>query len=444
MYFRSCALLACLALGLPAASAAPFGIYDSRSQGMGGTGVVSADTAVAGFYNPALVASGESTTRYSILLPTAVARVSDQGEAIAEIDDIQDTFDRLERVSDAIDTDSVEQAVEEFADGVLASGWPIDRGALVVGAVEVLDTLLNTSTAIDTDAALAALDDLQRQLVELNHDLVELDAFVGLALARSNPKLGLSLFAGAQALANAQAFYDERDQRILRAIRKSVSLGLPPPVPPEELLRSTVNYRGAVIREIGLSVARRFDHWSGLTLGISPKAQQIQTFDYVQTVAEADIDFDQGRKVYEDVNLDIGAIKELGEHWRVGLVAKNLIAHDYKTVLGNRLHIKPQVRLGLMYQTTEFEVALDLDMVKNDPLGTLDRSTQFVSVGGELSMWDWLKLRAGYRHNMQNNASSGDVLTAGLGLRLWKFGLDASVMGGSGEYGAGLQLSFGL
>src|SRR5690606_41160112 len=99
--------------------------------------------------------------------------------------------------------------------------------------------------------------------------------------------------------------------------------------------------------------------------------------------------------------------------------------------------IKPQPRLGVAHQTSWSTVALDLDLVENDPIG-YGEGSQYAAFGVELNAFDILQLRGGYRANLVN--SERNIASVGVGLWLLGLHVDLAVAGNENELGASAQL----
>ncbi|MDY6942967.1 MAG: conjugal transfer protein TraF [Pseudomonadota bacterium] len=388
-----------LCLFTSVASALPFSSYDPRSQAMGGSGVAAGNASNAAFFNPALLAAARSEEDFALALPIIGVRVSDKDKFRDDLDELQDVLDRLEAV------DSVDDAPQTFDD----------------------------------------INELERLLRKADGDRVEAEALVGFTVGVPSKRWGISVFADARGLVGAQVNVAERDLRFLDVpVFSTIVYELAED--PEQLLDSEVQYTGAVIGEAGIAFARNFDiPWIGdLAVGITPKYTRIATFDYVQTVAEAELDVDEGRRDYDDFNVDLGIAKALTDRLKIGLVGKNLISDSYETVRGNTIRIEPQARLGLAWDTGTVTLTGDVDVIENDPLGPLDSKTQYASVGAELNLLNTLKLRAGYRANLADSDYNEELFTAGFGFQVLGLHLDFAGMVGNDEYAVGLQTGFRL
>ena len=71
-------------------------VPDGRGNGMGNTGVTTADYVLAPFYNPALVAVYRDSDTFGILLPGIGARIRDTDKTLETVDDLQDAIKQFE------------------------------------------------------------------------------------------------------------------------------------------------------------------------------------------------------------------------------------------------------------------------------------------------------------------------------------------------------------
>lgn len=194
-------------------------------------------------------------------------------------------------------------------------------------------------------------------------------------------------------------------------------------------VQSQIHLRGVVVSEAGLSISHGFvsdaHSWA---IGVTPKLMQLQVFDAL-------LDANNGNSTsqmtgndylakYNTFNFDLGVAKSYNNGWRTGLVVKNVLpqSFDFKraptpgatpVATGDTLNINPQVRTGVSHSTSWSTVALDVDLLKNNPAG-LETQSQFVSLGGELSAWGWMQLRAGYRYDLAN--ADQKLISLGFGL----------------------------
>lgn len=416
------------------ATATPFPSYDPVSMAMGGTGVALARPSTGTLHNPAALAAMPEERRWSAGLAVG-ARLFDPDDLFDEIDDFQDD-DLVDIVDNTI----------EITEGLG------DRDDIA----DALDDLLD---------ALADMDDGLRRVSDRP---VQAEVGANLAVNRADRDLGIGVSYGAWAAVSATAEYKDGDlldqlaDEIERCIDRIdagddctaadgfdlINVEFSPDTAeivfdPDSDLESEARIRAILVRELGITFAREFafnDH--PVAIGITPKSQSIETFDYVASIDDADEDdFDDSdfRRTHSDFNVDIGAITPLGDSWTVGLTVRNAIARTYKTKLGNEIDLDPQVRAGVATDRGWARLALDADLTKNESVGFVDDS-QFVGAGIELDAAGWAQLRAGYRVDLEN--SDRNIVSTGVGLSPFdRFRIDLGVARSSNEIGAGLQLA---
>lgn len=411
-----------LAVGLPLlavmagnAGAVSFGTFDPRSMAMGGAGVAAGTSANAGFFNPALLAAGRKGEDFSLEFPIVGMRVADRDDMLSSLDDFQ-SANHIDNFSSAVDQWNAATTPGELS---VAKDAVVTTGRALVGG---FGTLSNKALQGEFNA--------------------------GAVIGVPSQRFGASLIVSSRALGGALLDVTQSDvdnvNEVIDALESNNVSGVVDSngklIDPTQNLTSSVQGRGLVMSEAGIALAHEFSvAGAPIALGITPKVVQVNTFDYKADIDTADITVDQGEKKYTDFNFDIGALHRYSNGWSTGLVVKNVIPHEYTTLLANKVKVDPQMRLGLAYEWKAVTFATDLDLMENDPAG-FDGPTQYLALGVELNAWDFAQLRLGYRHNI----SDTDTSTAALGLGVSPFGvhLDVAVMGNGDEVGAGAQLGF--
>lgn len=408
MHLRTAVLTAtALSLGVAAggAFAVPFSSPDPRSFAMGGAGVAAGTSANAVFLNPALLAVKRDGDRFSIELPIVRGRVLEQNNFIDAIDDF-DEFDPFQQFEDAIESGN--------------------RAAI----------------ASSGEALIANLDAISDKVLQ---------AEIGGALVIGVPsnRLGVSLFANAQVVGGVIGTFSEGDRQAIQGVVDLANdIGAPIPDPIESFT-SSIDARAALMTEIGVSLAREFDWFGGISLGITPKYVKVTTYDYSfvgDELDDVDIDLDSGERSDTGLNIDVGAAKDFGNGLIVGASIKNLIPQDYETVQGNKFKLEPMARVGLAYKPPTLQwitLAVDLDLTENEPAG-LDSKTQFLGFGVEFDAFRTAQLRLGYRHNLSSLPSDLDsgMYTAGFGFSPFGAHIDLAIAGNDDDIGAAMQLGF--
>lgn len=403
------------------AAALPFQSIDPRSLAMGGTGTASGTSANAGFMNPALLAIAREDEDFSLEFPIVSGRFMDKDELVDEIDNYQDN--NLESNL----TDAINAFKNNQTDG--------------------------NAAAVATEA-----DALWKQLNNLSNKSVQGEFSAGFVVGIPSKKLGASLSANARVVGGGLLAVTDADNTLVNGIvtagqdtsgpGQAANLAANPAIQDQlnntqdvvNKLTSNLQARGAVVSEVSLALAREFTiAGQTLSLGVTPKYQQVTTFDYVQGVNSADFNADEGKKEYSDFNLDLGAAKDYGNGWKVGMVVKNLIANEYATALGSTLKIAPQARLGVAHSTKWTTVSMDVDLNESEAFG-FDSRTQYLGLGAELNIFETVQLRLGYRHNMSDSDTS--MPTVGLGFSPFGVHVDVAAAATDGELAAAMQLGF--
>lgn len=397
------------------AEAVSFGTFDPRSMAMGGTGVAAGTSGNAGFFNPALLAAGRDGEDFSLEFPVIGARVADPDDMVSSLDDFQS----------AHYVDNFSQAVDQWN---AATNGP------------------------ELQAAKAAVVSTGRQLVTglgtISNKALQGEVNVGAVVGIPSKSLGASVQLSSRAVGGGLLDVTQQDVTAINAVidgldnndTTGIVDGNGKLIDPTKNMTSSIQGRGLVISEAGVSLAHEFSVAGfPLALGVTPKLMQVTTFDYRVDVDTGDLSLDQGKKTYTDFNADLGALHRYSNGWSTGLVVKNVIPQTYKTSLGNSIKLDPQARLGLAYEHSWITVASDIDLLENDAAG-FDGPSQYVSLGAEINAWHTVQFRLGYRHNLSDSDTS--VATVGFGLSPFGVHVDIAAMGNSNEVGAGLQLGF--
>ena len=383
------------------ALAVPFSAFDPRSFGMGGTGVASGTSANAVFYNPALLAAATQDDDFSFELLVG-ARAADPDNFIDAVDNI-DSNNSIQAFSDAI-------AV--YNPGVPATWAPVKTAA----------------------------DQLVLDMADLSNKVVQLEGDGGIVVGVPSTSLGISVYANAWVVGGSYADITPADLAVITATGNAAAVG-GIISDPTGSLTSSINGRFAEIREAGVALATTF---GGIAVGVTPKYVRVTTYDYTfvgNEIDNANVDQSTGEHIDNNFNVDIGVAKNYGNGWKTGLAVKNVISHEYTTVLGNTVTIDPMARVGVMHENSWSTIALDVDLTENDP-GGFDTKTQFASLGIEFDAFNFAQIRLGVRHNMSDSPYNADTLTAGVGLSPFGIHIDLSAAGNQDDVGAALQFGF--
>jgi len=431
MTVRRMLALAAAVAATGTATAAPYAPFDVRAAGMGGTGVASAKAASAALFNPAMLSAQREGDAFQIVLGV--------GATLADEDEMQDQFDELETTMDALN----------------ASIDLIDTSAIAIGSSNA-----ELANAANITAQLSS------QLNALDNDQANVLPGAGFGFGVPGPKLGVGVFIGgnAQLAVSTQIAGNDTNRldRYVALLGDGVLTNGEVTTNPDLFVdttagsnevefvtdingefdsQSTARALGVAIAEAGIAFSHRFELANGgqLSAGVTPKAVEILTYDYVADADnfEAD-DLELTERTDSAFDMDIGVVYKTAadSDWQYALVAKNLVGGDYRTAAGANIEIATQVRAGVARTTKRTTLAFDLDLTENSGT-TRDDVTQFLGFGAEYDL-KYLQLRAGYRANLASS-DIADVATVGLGLGP----IDISAQAADGTVGAFLQLGFG-
>lgn len=314
-------------------------VADSRGNGMGNTGVASADYLVAPFYNPALTAMYREGDNLGLLIPAIGMTVKDSDDTLQEIDDLQATINQFETSPNQSNIEQLNTHLDN-----LEGNKPLTVTAATGVAIAIPNSVVAVSffgrgyveIIAETDVASYASDSAEDTKTRYQNSNVNMAAF-------GYGEYGIS-FAKNLSLAGQQ-----------------------------------------------------------FSFGISPKYQELRTYSDIVNIDDFDIDdYDQSEINKKAFNLDIGAVW-YQDQWRVALAVKDLFKQDIETAsLNYRYELTPQATMGLAYTSRFFTAALDADLTTQTRYTDVDDDTQFIRFGIEGNAWDWLQLRAGYQVDMEN------------------------------------------
>ena len=397
-----------------------FGTYDARTLAMGGASVASASNDNAQFYNAALLAFNdeiEERTRDSrILFPLLVPQLSNSA------------FDAEEIVSDDL-------------------GQDLSR---VVDAFNAAPGATTAQAVVDASAT------LDRAVSDIAGEDLFGDVYVGLAISEPGRYQGAGFFFGARLVAGGTTAVSDADLATLDAYQEGLlfiasggTQGAARPelfdangalIDPIDDIDSSAQATGVAITEIGVAMSRQMQLFGGpVAAGVSFKMMEIDTFEDVERVVEDRIDIDRNEESEVNVNIDLGLAKDFGERWRLGFAVKDAIPYSYETSLGTTVRLRPRPRIGASYRAGGLQLALDADLIGNEPLGS-EPETQEAAFGAEWSVSDAFKIRAGYRADLRGERDS--LSSIGVGTVWKRLAVDVAYAEGGELRAAALQ--FGL
>jgi hypothetical protein len=384
------------AIALASCSSASFGldygIYDARAMAMGGTTVANASAQHAQFYNPALLAlydGDEEETDYGrFYFPMITVQMSDS---------VIDT-------ADAIDDDD---------------------GAAVSDAVEVFNadpSEANAAVVRDTST------DLRNTIVDVGNQDLFVDLTTGLSVSEPSDRAGGAFYVGVRVLAGGSSQVTDSDIALMDDYIEAMDFvatagasGVAHPelfdedgnlINPSDQIESSADVNTLVIGEWGLSMSKEF--WLGnqaIALGVTPKIMRVDIFSDTVTYGDTELDYSEDKRSHLSMNLDLGMVVPIGEHFRVALATKDLIPEEFEDANGDVIELKSRSRLGLAFVSKYVDFGIDYDLQKNDTLAN-ELPLQEVTAGLEFKPLKMLDLRFGYRQDLEGLRE--DILSAGV------------------------------
>ncbi|KJY83942.1 conjugal transfer protein TraF [Vibrio galatheae] len=330
-------------------------VPDGRGNGMGNTGVTSADYVLAPFYNPALTAVHRDEDDFGLLIPGIGARVRDKDETLDTLDSLQDTIKSFENSG---------------------SSDPAQAAQLNSYLTQLSD---DRPLAVTAGAAIA---------VAFPIDVVSANVFSrGYAEIVASPEIAAD---GGDAPAAVQTRYES----------------------------SAVDMIAFGYSEFGIAFAKRMlIGGQDVSIGVSPKYQQLKTYKQNLSVEDFDLsDYDQSETKKNTFNIDLGAVWFV-DNYRIGLAVKDLFSKEIDTlnISGvSTYKLNTQVTASGAYTMEYFTATIDWDLTKQKRFIGLNDNTQFLRVGVEGNLYGWVQLRGGYETDIEDTLD--DSFTLGLGI----------------------------
>jgi hypothetical protein len=383
-----------------------------ESIGMGGAGVANARGSMAGYYNPALLASS----------PNLIEVTVGAGAGVRE-------FNLAESIDNLSDLDLSGAVQRIAANAPLGPNTPQDRA--------------NIQTA-------------QGILTQMGGQRNTLGLMPSATVSAQVRNIGIGAFmtsdAGAQGIVdgartslivdagggNYFAYDPTTDTYLLSNLVAYNATSL------EYALNNKTTYLkldGLATMEVPLSYARRIPFPVGtLAIGASVKAMRGITYR-----ADINIDTESGQiednldnndKTTDAIGFDLGALytPPLARNLRVGIVGKNLNNPKFETVTGTDIEASAMWRAGVaMDLSKKVNFAADLDLTKNDRFDGTE--SQFLGGGINYHPNGSFTFRLGAMKNL-SSSDDGVIGTLGIGVGFKALQLDLAAQAASknGEY----------
>lgn len=324
-------------------------VFNAKSLSMGGVGVAGADPRTGALLNPALVDFDKSGRNYSINTNIGILG-SDEDELVENAEDLEEELDDIDNsIPSNSEVDDIVDLLEDM-DGAEAE---FNFGTYVQFSIAMphfsIAPFVNVSvdTFVTTDIASA--------------DIAALNAAAG------------------------NSVFDS------------------------DTLDSEINVLGGSITELGVTVAKTFNlpGATSISLGLTPKYQGIEIYDYNAKVNDYDDDdFDDRDNESSDshFNVDAGLHIAIADSFVIGAVVKNLNEEEFETERDQEIDMEMRATAGAAYKLGRsfVEVDVDLDSAKEF---LSQQETQMLRVGAQLGMMQWADIRFGYRHDLEDNAN---------------------------------------
>lgn len=399
-----------IALLAAAGTASAGDYYNGRLSGMSGAGYATGGYADGVIYNPSLGANFKEGDRFALVL-NAGALGEDEDDLLDGLEDLADYLEELEQMT-----------ASSFMGDI-----QYDPNNPDINDIEQQAQQLQQAEA----------EEAKRRLDGVANKTAHVGAGASLVLSIPNNWLAVSLVSTARVEAAVASVVDEDDYAII-----DDAIGQTDFDPAQ--LQSYGIAKGALVGEVGLAMAKSLDTGedSRLLLGVTPKYVHVTSFIYQTDVDSFDSDdFDADEYTVEttDTNIDVGATYISG-NMHYALTVSNVLSREYATVNPletMEIKARPTTAIGYSSNWLTAEAAVDL---RSSPSFATDRETQFARVGVELNGWNWLQLRAGIQHDMEDSVE--DTYSVGLGFSPFNV-VNIDVTGFKGEgnaIGGALQL----
>lgn len=206
---------------------------------------------------------------------------------------------------------------------------------------------------------------------------------------------------------------------------------------------TSVDFSGAEVHEIAVTFATALGEESQWKLGASVKTVQFETIEFSQPLGEVELtehESSTSRVRQRHYTMDLGLTYNVNHRVALGLVGRNVIPFTLDTVSGRKIAQRPIFRAGLGYQGDRLNLALDIDLTRNEPLG-FDPDKRYLALGVEYFVWQGSAVRFGYRYNEVDQTGLYSI-GFGVGFRQGHVDIGAARSDMDNEWSLGLQLGF--
>jgi len=352
--------------------------FDARNDAMGGAGVASSDFVTAAFVNPALLGQGNADY-IGVILPAIP--YSDNGHT------------RYAPTSIGVQT--------ETSDAFLGA----------------LDNVKTAQDAYDNNRSPLTAAAYANALSQFDGQRMDVNVGTSFAIALPSSALSVAFFGNSYMTSVATAKVSQSD--IDLANNQTL-----------DDLDSKVNLAGVSVSDLGLALSMNWDaNIAKVSIGVSPKYQRIDTYSYDISInsdglQEFEDAFLDGLDKQSHFNLDAGIAFDFYDTFRVAVSGRNMLKKNlevettaYKGI-GQAdekmvFTLAPLVTAGFALHHDFATLTAEMDL--NDAIGFESNSESRYARGGvEANLFDFLQLRAGIRHDL--NDVRDDLYTFGFGI----------------------------
>jgi hypothetical protein len=216
---------------------------------------------------------------------------------------------------------------------------------------------------------------------------------------------------------------------------------------------------GILTTELGVSLARNFQIFGQkIAIGLTPKYFTVNNAYISESITTVDtglgdlLNEGSTMDLGNYTTLDLGVVMGLTKHTHIGLLATNLVSNTINFTNSSgipaTLSFDTQARLGIAYRSDLLTLGADIDLIENDALLTTQNfqalKSQYVALGGELNLFNFMQLRIGAEKNIASDISEAaqeNIYTAGVGF-WFGFNIDLAVVSQNDSIGGFLQTGF--
>jgi hypothetical protein len=408
------ALISLLSTSLYSYEFIPIGF---KSIAMGGSGVATASSSQASYYNPALLAKTPNERALSFTFGVGF----NEQNLTENMDGLNDTFKMSETLQSVKDSANSGVFISDSLINNLTNIQSIvtnlsqHSSSLQITPTQSLSTKINRfGIGLFSSANILATAKVEQK--SMNGDSVSSSDFENIVVENSGKYYAIDLINQTY----NQATQTEYENSFVSSFQESKSSN-----------KLLVSIEGLNIIEVPISYAKSYHIKDGgyISFGASLKYMYgLYYLDSIQIDSESgDIEnsVDTTPEVKSsNIGIDFGTIytPKSSKNLTLGAVVKNINSPKFDTN-SKDIRVEPMIRAGLNYRYSKnLEFAMDLDITKNYVVNR-DEESQYIGAGLNYTLFRWIDLRAGIMKNIASNTQSL-IYTAGLSIGSQYLSLD--------------------